>query len=87
MSNNLMQKAHAAPRCKATSKRSGQPCRAPAVRGWQVCRIHGARGGAPHGNRNGNYKHGGRTKEVINAGREVNALLRSIRKWGQGSSR
>jgi hypothetical protein len=27
MSDNLMQKAHAAPRCKATSKRSGQPCR------------------------------------------------------------
>jgi hypothetical protein len=41
--------------------------------------MHGARGGAPHGNRNGNYKHGGRTKEVIKAGREVNALLRCIR--------
>ena len=55
-------------------------CRAPAVRGWQVCRMHGARGGAPRGNRNGNYKHGARTKEAINAGREVNALLRYIRK-------
>jgi len=38
-----MQMAHAAPRCTATSKRTGKPCRAPAVRGWQVCRMHGAR--------------------------------------------
>jgi len=46
--------------------------------------MHGARGGAPYGNRNGNYKHRGRTKEVIDPGREVNALLRYIRKCGQG---
>jgi hypothetical protein len=45
MSNNPMHKAHAAPRCKARSKRTGQPCRSPAVRGWKVCRMHGARGG------------------------------------------
>jgi hypothetical protein len=45
--------------------------------------MHGARGGAPPGNRNGNYKHGGRTKKVIIAGREVNALLRYIRKCEQ----
>jgi hypothetical protein len=70
---------YAALRCRARSKRTGEPCRAPAVQGWQVCRMHGARGGAPEGKRNGNYKHGGRTKEVINAGREVNALLRYIR--------
>jgi len=31
--------------------------------GWTVCRFHGARGGAPE--RNGNYRHGGRTKEMI----------------------
>ena len=31
-----------APRCRATSKRSGKPCRAPAVRGKAVCRMHGA---------------------------------------------
>jgi hypothetical protein len=34
---------------------------------------------------NGNYNHGARTTEAINAGREVNALLRYIRKCGQGS--
>jgi hypothetical protein len=42
--------------------------------------MHGARGGAPAGKRNGNYKHGGRTKEAITSMREVNELLRQIRK-------
>ena len=51
-----------------------------------MCRMHRARGGAPNGNQNGNYKHGARTKEAINAGRAVNALLRYIRKCGQGSA-
>ena len=37
----------------------------PAVKGWKVCRMHGARGGAPEGEKNGNYKHGARTKEMI----------------------
>jgi hypothetical protein len=60
-----LQKAHAAPRCQATSKRTGQRCKAPAVRGFRVCRMHGARGGAPEGERNGNYRHGGRSKETI----------------------
>lgn len=27
--------------------------------------MHGARGGAPEGKRNGNYRHGARTKEVM----------------------
>ena len=66
MSNNPMQnirKAHAAPRCRAKSKRTGRRCRAPAVRGFRVCRMHGARGGAPEGKRNGNYRHGARSKE------------------------
>jgi hypothetical protein len=42
--------------------------------------MHGARGGAPAGKRNGKYKHGGRTKEAITSMREVNELLRQIRK-------
>jgi hypothetical protein len=62
MNINPMQ---AAPRCTAKSKRTGQRCRAPAVKGWKVCRMHGARGGAPEGEKNGNYKHGARTKEMI----------------------
>ena len=27
--------------------------------------MHGARGGAPEGERNGNYRHGARSKETI----------------------
>jgi hypothetical protein len=42
--------------------------------------MHGARGGAPAGKRNGNYRHGASTKEAIDAVRESNALLRFIRK-------
>ena len=34
-----------------------------AFNGWTACRFHGARSGAPE--RNGNYRHGGRTKEMI----------------------
>ena len=74
MSINPMHKAHAAPRCRARSKRAGQPCRAPAVRGWKVCRMHGACGGAPEGKRNGNYRHGARTKATIELWRFIKSL-------------
>jgi hypothetical protein len=74
MSINPMHMAHAAPRCKARSKRMGQPCRSPAVRGWKVCRMHGARGGAPEGKRNGNYRHGARTKATIELWRFIKSL-------------
>jgi len=74
MSDNPMQKAHAAPRCTARSRRSGERCRSPAVRGWSVCRMHGARGGAPEGERNGNYRHGARSKETIAFWRLIKAL-------------
>jgi len=74
MSYNPMHKAHAAPRCTARSKRTGKPCRSPAVRGWKVCRMHGARGGAPEGKRNGNYRHGGRTKATIELWRYIKSL-------------
>jgi ubiquitin len=80
MSINPMHKAHAALRCRARSKRTGKQCRAPAVRGFRVCRMHGARGGAPSGKHNGNYKHGDRTKEAIASVRETNELIRRIRK-------
>ena len=62
MSIDPMQSAHDAPRCKAKSKRTGLACRSPAVNGYQVCRMHGARGGAPEGKRNGNFRHGVRGK-------------------------
>ncbi len=69
-----------APRCSATSKRTGKPCQAPAVRDWTVCRFHGAGGGAPKGARNGRYKNGLFTTEAIEERRALSALLRASRK-------
>jgi hypothetical protein len=76
MSINPMQSAHDAPLCKAKSKRTGKACRAPAVRCCRVCRMHGAGGGAPSGKQNGNYRHGTRTMEAIQAVRYINLLSR-----------
>jgi hypothetical protein len=73
---NPMDKAHAAPRCSATSKRTGQPCQAPAVRGWKVCRFHGAGGGAPRGPSHGRYRHGQFTCDAVESRREVRELIR-----------
>jgi hypothetical protein len=44
-----------------------------------VCRMHGAKGGAPTGKLNGNYRHGRRTKEVTEASRYVRELIRLVR--------
>jgi hypothetical protein len=70
----------ASPRCTARSKRSGQRCRGPAVRGKMVCRFHGAGGGAPAGQRNGNYRHGTYTKEGVALLRHINMLGRLLKK-------
>src|SRR5262249_30655488 len=68
-----------APRCTATSKRTRQPCRAAAMRGCRVCYHHGARGGAPQGERHGQYKHGQRTQEAIAERRAIRKLIREAR--------
>jgi hypothetical protein len=44
----------------------------------RACRMHGARGGAPTGQRNGRYRHGARTQEATNAARLVAALRRFV---------
>jgi hypothetical protein len=49
------------------------------ARGWGVCRMHGAGGGGPSGRRNGNYRHGGRTKGITDAVRYINALAKKAR--------
>jgi hypothetical protein len=79
MTDNPMQSAHDAPRCKAKSKRTGKPCGAPAVRCYRVCRMHGARGGAPTGKDNVTIGMA-RTKEAIQSVRLVNLLSRLVRK-------
>jgi hypothetical protein len=70
---------HQAKRCHAKSKRTGKPCRSPAVSGRRVCRMHGAGGGAPSGERNGNYKHGERTLARTTERKAMYALLRRAR--------
>lgn len=80
MNDNPMHRCNAAPRCGAKSKRTGLPCRSPAVGGYRVCRMHGARGGAPQGKGNGNFRHGGRTKEATDASRYIIELARLVRR-------
>ena len=68
-------------RCGART-RSGSTCRSPAVGGKTRCRMHGGAtgSGGPLGERNGNYRHGTRTKEAIQAVRLINLLSRLARK-------
>lgn len=65
-----------APRCSATSKRSGCRCQAPAVKGRSVCRMHGARAGAPRGKANGAWPHGMATNDMLAERRDLTDLLR-----------
>lgn len=66
-------------RCRATAKGTGERCRCPAVSGRPTCRAHGGKGGAPKGQRNGQWKHGQRSAEGAEARRERQALLRMAR--------
>jgi len=75
--DNPMSKAHAAPRCTATSKRTGERCKGPAVRGWTVCRFHGAGGGHGSGKANPAYKHGMRSGEFVEMRKAINDLVRA----------
>ena len=45
-----------------------------------VCRMHGARGGAPTGKANGNYRTGEYTAEVLETKRLIRALTRQVKK-------
>ena len=77
--DNPMSKAHAAPRCTAKSKRTGERCKGPAVRGWTVCRFHGAGGGSPRGEAHPAYKHGMRSHVWVETRRGVIELIREAR--------
>ena len=73
---------HQAPRCGAKT-RSGKPCQSPAMRGKARCRGHGGKAGAPPGERNGAYRHGLHTAEMVEARREIammNRVWRNLRK-------
>ena len=79
--DNPMSKAHAAPRCRATSKRTGQPCKGPAVKGWPVCRFHGAGGGHSSGRDHPSWQHGMRAREWIRERHMLNELVREAREF------
>jgi hypothetical protein len=69
-----------APRCLART-RAGTPCQKAAATGKKRCRMHGGGkgSGAPPGERNGNYRHGLRTREAIAERRALRALIRDFR--------
>jgi hypothetical protein len=60
--------------------RSGKPCRSPATKKGR-CRLHGGAigSGGPSGKRNGQYRHGERTKTAIAEQRRLGALLKMLR--------
>ena len=67
------------PRCQARTKQ-GKSCRSPAVAEKRVCRMHGGSSpGAPRGELNGHWRHGGWTHEAVALRREVSALLKHLR--------
>jgi len=77
--DNPIRAVNAAPRCRATSKRTGERCKGPAVTGWRVCRFHGAGGGHLADKNHLSWRHGMRAKEWIETRREINALVREVR--------
>jgi hypothetical protein len=60
--------------------RSGKPCRSPATKKGR-CRLHGGASGSggPPGERNGQYRHGERTKAAIAEQQKFSALLKMLR--------
>ena len=71
--------ADAAPRCRAHSKRTGEPCRAPAVTGWRVCRMHDAGGGHPAGSAHPGWRHGMRSQEAVEMRGHISQIARAVR--------
>ena len=65
--------------CGARTK-SGKPCRSPATKKGR-CRLHGGASGSggPAGERNGQYRHGERTKTAIAEQQKFSALLKMLR--------
>jgi hypothetical protein len=43
--------------------------------------VHGGKGGAPKGERNGNYQTGRYTAEAKAERRQMRALIREVRRW------
>ena len=74
----------AMPRCGART-RSGAPCKRIGNSRNGRCKLHGGRAGAPAGKRNGNWRHGGESKEAIVTRRQIQAVLRQAADLLRGS--
>ncbi|MGH1575073.1 HGGxSTG domain-containing protein [Methylobacterium sp. P31] len=73
---------HLSPRCGAKT-RSARLCRSPAMPNGR-CRMHGEpRLEAPEGERNGNWRNGRYTNEVIEMRQELNEWIRLMRRVSQ----
>jgi hypothetical protein len=78
MRNNPIDRANAAPRCGAWTRRRTR-CQGPAMANGR-CRIHGGLSpGAPRGCRNGNFRHGLYTVQALEHERRISAFLRGAR--------
>lgn len=69
---------HAAPRCGAHSRRTGNPCRSPAMKNGR-CRMHGGKSTGPAKGSQNAFKHGMRSAETIAMRKALNAILRENR--------
>lgn len=67
--------------------RSGAPCKSAPVTGRRRCRMHGgaAGSGAPSGSRNGNYKHGRYTAEMVAARRWLRDAINMLHELNQST--
>jgi len=74
-----------APLCQART-RAGTPCRCPALKGKARCKLHGGRSlGAPKGERNGAWKHGGHAHTAVTLRREARQLIQRITSNAEGN--
>ena len=77
-----------APRCSATSKRSGMKCRAPAMRGRSTCYVHGGKSTGPRSktglerSRFSRWKHGRYSQEEVQRRRLMKKIRRQLKQPG-----
>src|SRR5436309_7751373 len=59
-----------------------QTCRSPPTKKWR-CRLHGSASGSggPPGERNGQYRHGERTKAAIAGAAEIQRIAENAPRW------
>lgn len=75
-----LRSAQVAARCGARTRR-GTACQSPAITDKKRCRIHGGLSpGAPHGEQNGNWRHGHYGEEAQAHRRHLRQLLRDMRR-------